>query len=257
MSIQTVKFKRPGETVYTLSDQDRTISSLKSIIADLNLQLEELSSRIMTLSQKAQKFLQSQNRTSALAALRSKKLNEISLKQRSESLAQLEEVYSQIAQAADQVTIVRTMEASAAILKSLHADTGGVDRVEDVLADLRDEMAKVDEVSTAIEAGGQGDHIIDESAVDEELENMEQQATLEREKAQALETQKRLARIGDPNGPTKSRENQKPSSAEFPVGSLEESVQAMKRLSLDKKVLSGVQDSDVTLVSAERTPNIT
>ena len=240
-----------------MSDQDRTISSLKSIIADLNHQVEELSSRITTLSGKAQKFLQSQNRASALASLRSKKLNEISLKQRSESLAQLEEVYSQIAQAADQVTIVRTMEASAAILRSLHADTGGVDRVEDVIGGLRDEMAKVDEVSAVLEAGGQGNHIIDESAVDEELEDMEHQALLDEEEAQTLNTQEKLAGIEDPSGPIKAKEFQQPPSAESSVTPIEEGIQAMKRLSLDKKPNPAVQDCDPALISAEQEPNVT
>ena len=64
---------------------------------------------------------------SALAALRSKKLNETALAQRTETLSQLEEVYSKVEQAADQVAIVRVMEASAGVLRNLHAEVGGVE----------------------------------------------------------------------------------------------------------------------------------
>lgn len=172
------------------------------LIADLSTQVAMLTTRISTLSESAQKAINNKNRTSALAALRSKKLSETTLTGRSETLAQLEEVYGKIEQAADQVAIIRVMEASTGVLRNLHAQVGGIDRVEDIIEGLRDEMGKVDEIGGAIEAGPQGDSVIDESAVDEELESLERQYSIRDEEKGARQTQERLASI------TKNKETQ-------------------------------------------------
>ncbi len=159
------------------------------------MQVAILSTRISTLSESAQKAINNKNRTSALAALRSKKLSEKTLMQRSETLAHLEEVYSKIGQAADQVAIVRVMEASTEVLRNLQAQVGSIDKVEDVMEGLRDGMGKVDEIGGVIGIGAQGGSVIDESAVDEELESLERQANAREEEQGARQTQERLASI--------------------------------------------------------------
>ena len=151
--------------------------------------------RISSLSESAQKAINNKSRASALAALRSKKLGEATLSQRSETLTQLEGVYSKIEQAADQVAIVRAMEASTGVLRNLHAQVGGLDKVEDVIEGLRNEMAKVDGIGGVIEASAQLDSVVDESAVDEELESLERQAHARQEEEEAYQTQERLASI--------------------------------------------------------------
>ena len=153
-----------------------------------------ISTRISSLTESAQNAINNKSRTSALAALRSKKLSEATLMQRSETLAQLEGVYSKIEQAADQVAVVRAMEGSTEVLRNLRSQAGGIDEVEDVIEGLRDEMRKVDEIGGVIEAGAQVDSVIDESAVEEELESLESQAN-EREEKGASQTRERLASI--------------------------------------------------------------
>lgn len=175
--------------------------------------------------------------------------------QRSETLAQLEEVYGKIGEAADQVTIVRTMEASAAVLRDLYADVGGVDRVQDVVGGLRNEISKVDEISNALEAGGQGEDIIDQSVIDEELEDLERQAKLEEEKAEALKTEKRLASIDEINGANRTEMPQQHTIAEPSYNPIEEGIGALKRLSLDAEATPDLQDSDIPPVPTEREPN--
>lgn len=192
---ETVKFKVEGEASSTLTTQDKTIASLKALTADLNMQVATLSTRISTLSESAQKAIDNKNRTSALAALRSKRLSETTLMRRSETLAQLEEVYGKIEQAADQVAIIRVMEASTGVLRNLHAQVGGIDKVEEVIERLRDEMGNVDEIGGAIEAGAQEDSVIDESAVDEELARLENKANAREEEKGARQIQERLASI--------------------------------------------------------------
>ena len=158
------------------------------------MQIEVLSTRISSLSENAQKAINNKDRTSALAALRSKKLSEATLTQRLETLMQLEEVYSKIEQAADQVAVVRAMEASTGVLQNLQAQVGGIEKVEDVIEGLRNEMGNVDDIASVVEAGAQLDSVVDECAVDEELESLERQASA-REEEGAYQTQKKLASI--------------------------------------------------------------
>lgn len=226
-----------------MTDQDRTIASLKSLIADLEGQVALLSGRISNLVGSAQRAVKDKNRVSALAALRSKKSIETALAQRSETLSQLEEVYSKIEEAADQVAIVRVMKDSTAVLRNLHAEVGSVERVEDVVAGLRDEMDKVDEIGNAVEASGQEHNIIDEDAVDDELESLERQAKMEQEEREAREMQEKLASL---EGIWRSKEIREwgpkeikslPSEVSNKAQDtlVEERVDAMKRLSLEQE----------------------
>ncbi|MCJ1277606.1 hypothetical protein MMC21_005420 [Puttea exsequens] len=238
---QTVKIQARGESSSTLSDEDRTISSLKSLISSLNEQIVQLNAKILSLSENAQKFVVGNNRVSALASLRSKKLNETVLSQRSVTLHQLEDVYSKIGQAADQVAIVRVMEASTGVLQKLHAQAGGVDHVEDLAERLRDEMSKVDETNTAMEAANSGISLIDEDAVEEELQIMESQAKADREEEDVRATEAQLAGIDDLPKVPKNKSSpasgvqiasSRPSSeVEDSLGAA--SIHALERLSLD------------------------
>ena len=166
---------------------------MKTLIADLNLQVTALTIRISSLSDKAQSAVKAKNRVGALAALKSKKVAEMTLSQRYETLDQVEGVYGKIEQAADQVAVIRIMEASTGVLRSLHSQVGGVEKVEDVVENLRDEMSKVDEIGQVIEEAGRENTAIDEDAVDEELEALERQERAEKEEQEAERTRKRLA----------------------------------------------------------------
>ena len=189
-----------------------------------------LATRISTLSESAQNAINNKNRMSALAALRSKKLSEATLMQRSQTLAKLEGVYNKIELAADQVAIVRAMEASTGVLRNLHAQMGGIDKVEDVVEGLRNEMGKVDLIGGAIGAGAQVDSVVDESAVDEELESLERQICAREDEKGALQTQERLASIAAVRGTKKAQQAHKVSAQEplsddrFPESEIEEGI---------------------------------
>ena len=239
-----MKFKGPDDTSSALSTQDKTIASLKILITNMNNQIVLLASRISNLSETARTAVENKNKVSALAALRSKKLNETVLAQRTEALTQLEEIYGKIEQAADQVAILRVMEASAGVLRSLNAEAGGIEKVEDLVEILRDEMIKVDEVNSAIDAGGQENRVSDEDGIDEELESLERQAKAEQEEKEARLTAERLTSIGG-NEKLKRRdglqdegfENMQ-SAPQGPVEALdmpiEEGIKALNRLSLEE-----------------------
>lgn len=158
----------------------------------ISKQVTDLESKIADLTASAKTALANKNRISALSAIRSKKMVEHNLSQRLNTLAQLEEVYSKIEQAAGQVEIVQVMEASTGVLRGLHAQIGGAERVEDVVEELREEMNKVDEVGGIINEAGP---VIDEGEIDDELEALEKSDREAKEEKDAEETQKRLAEL--------------------------------------------------------------
>ncbi|KAJ5525102.1 hypothetical protein N7494_011752 [Penicillium frequentans] len=188
---RTIKFKSTDEPA-EITQQDTTIASIKTLISTISKQVTDMESKIAELTQSAKTALTNKNRISALSAVRSKKLVEHNLSQRLTTLAQLEEVYFKIEGAAGQVEIVQVMEASTGVLRGLHAQIGGAERVEDVVESLREEMAKVDEVGSIINEAGP---VIDEGEIDDELEAMEKSDQEAKEEREAEETRQRLAEL--------------------------------------------------------------
>ncbi|OCL12450.1 hypothetical protein AOQ84DRAFT_334295 [Glonium stellatum] len=189
---KTIKFKATNETIPSpITHQDATIASLRDLISSLNAQLPPLTVRIATLDAEARAAVASKSMTTARSALRSKKLAEATLARRTDTLAQLEDVFSKIEAAADQVEIVRVMEASASVLRGLHKEVGGVEGVEGVVDALKEEMGRVDEVSGIINEVGQEGTVIDEAEVDQEFEALEKAERQKKEKAEKEEREKR------------------------------------------------------------------
>ncbi|KAK8231671.1 Snf7-domain-containing protein [Phyllosticta capitalensis] len=193
---QTIKLKPASAAHPTpITQHDITIAHLRSLIANLSAQIPALTARISECDQAARAAVGAKSTAAARAALRSKKLAESALTRRSDTLAQLETVFARIEEAADQVEVVRAMEASAGVLKSLNAQVGGAEGVEEVVERLRDEMGRVDEVSAIVgEVGreGSGGAVVDEDDVEAEFAALE---AAEREKKEAEEAEKTRQRL--------------------------------------------------------------
>ncbi|KAL2070396.1 hypothetical protein VTL71DRAFT_13422 [Oculimacula yallundae] len=192
---EIVKLKASNQKMPSpITVEDTTIASLKTLIKDLEIQTEVLTKKVDELAATAKEAVVRKNRVSALAALRSKKLAETTLTKRHATLAQLEEVFSKIEQAADQVELVGVMEASTRVLTGLNKEVGGVERVDDVVDQLREQMSQVDEVGNVIAEAGQGDDAVDEGEVDDELEAMEREEREKREEKERLEREEKEKR---------------------------------------------------------------
>lgn len=165
---------------------------MRDLISTLTEQVSRLEQKINELNYSAKKALANRNRISALSAIKNKKIAEHNLTQRANTLHQLEEVYNKIEQSADQIEIVRIMQASTGVLRNLHAQMGGIETVGDVVENLREEMSKVDEVGNIINEAGP---VIDEGEIDGELDALETKELREREEAEAKATRQRLAQL--------------------------------------------------------------
>jgi charged multivesicular body protein 7 len=193
-------------------------------------QVDRLESKIEELNLTAKVAVQTKNRVSALAAVRSKKLAEHNLKQRLDTLTQLEEVYSKIENAADQVEYVRVMEASTGVLRGLHTQIGGVERVEDVVEELREEMSRVDEIGNIMNEVAPE---IDETELDDELEELENRERQAVEEKEAEETRKKLAELDDLE--QKAKEAAHTAASQQSVDSaIEESIERLSHMSVEE-----------------------
>ncbi|KAH0365774.1 hypothetical protein KCU65_g5794, partial [Aureobasidium melanogenum] len=190
----TIKLKSTSEsTPQPITQQDTDIANLRTLIKALETQVSALTDRITTLDISAREAVAAKRTIQAKSALRSKKLAETTLHTRSATLSQLEETFTAIQTAADQVAIVSAMSASANVLKSLHAEVGGTEGVEEVVDRLRDEMENVDEVGRVINEANTSK--VDEEDVDEEFATMERMEREKREKEEAAQTEARLAEL--------------------------------------------------------------
>ncbi|KAL1869914.1 hypothetical protein Daus18300_005375 [Diaporthe australafricana] len=203
---KTVKIRNPGDQEMAITAEDETIASLRELAEYLNHQTTVLDNKIEELTRTARDALTKKNRVSALAALKSKKLAEASLQQRFATLSQIEEVSAKIEQASDNVQLVKVMGASTEVLKTLNAQVGGAERVEEVVDRMREQMGQADELSNILAEQGP---VVDEGEIDDELEAMLQEQTnkddeLERsrkeaeEQKEAEEMARRLADLGVP-----------------------------------------------------------
>lgn len=214
---QTIRVKGSGEN-RKITEQDTTIASIKELSANLSRQIHLLETKIEELSLSAKSAISRKNRISALACLKSKKLAEASLSSRYATLTQLDQISSKIEQAADQVALVEVMESSSGVLEGLNRATGGVERVDNVMDKLQEQMGETDEVAAILAEGAS----VDEGEIDEELEAMmEQERKKEEAVKRAVEQAKRDAEEEEarrllerlpvvPSGPVADKEVERP-----------------------------------------------
>ncbi|PTU17258.1 hypothetical protein P175DRAFT_0446240 [Aspergillus ochraceoroseus IBT 24754] len=227
---KTIKFRPTNDSPKDITEQDAAIASIKALTATMIKQVHNLERKIAELNASAKSALQNKNRVSALAAVRSKKLAEHNLQQRLDTLTQLEQVYIKIEQAADQIEYVKVMKASTGVLRSLNTQIGDVSRVEDVVEELREEMSKVDEIGNIMnEVGPQ----IDESEIDDELEELESKEREAKEEEEAEQTRKKLAEL-DSLGLDAKDALRKAALAQNVESALEESIGRLSRMSVEE-----------------------
>ena len=131
-------------------EDDVAIASVKELTTRTKHQADLLDARVDELEQEAKKALARKNKVSAMAALRSKRATEATLSKRYATLNQLEEVVTKIEQASDNVQLVKVMEASSGVLKSLNSQVGSAEKVDDVMFDLKERMTDTEELSNML-----------------------------------------------------------------------------------------------------------
>ncbi|KAL4998605.1 Snf7-domain-containing protein [Aspergillus recurvatus] len=227
---KTIRFRPTNDSPREITEQDTAISSIKSLTATMTRQIESLEKKITELNATAKTALGSKNRVSALAALRSKKLAEHNLQQRLDTLAQLEQTQLKIEQATDHVEYVKVMEASTGALRGLNAQLGDVSKVEDMVYELREEMSKVDEIGNIM---GEAEPQIDETEIDDELEELESQEREAKEEQEAEKTRKQLSELDNLGLETKGAIRKSPLGQSVD-SALEDSIEKLSQMSVEE-----------------------
>ncbi|KAL4761057.1 putative vacuolar sorting protein SNF7 family protein [Aspergillus foveolatus] len=227
---KTIRFRPTDDSPREITEQDTAISLIKSLTTTMMRQVGNLEKKIAELDATARAALSNKNRVSALAALRSKKLAEHNLQQRLDTLAQLEQTQLKIEQTTDHVEYLKVMKSSTDALRGLNAQLGDVSKVEDVVYELREEMSKVDEIGNIMgEAGPQ----IDETEIDEELEELEFKEREAKEEQEAERTRKQLAELDNLGLETKGAIRKAPVGQNID-SALEDSIEKLSQMSVEE-----------------------
>jgi charged multivesicular body protein 7 len=190
---QTIKFKPEHEAVpEPITQEDEAIANLRDTLANINAQITPLMEKITLADAAAREAVAAKQMVRAKAALRSKKLAETALAQRSDVALQLESVYTQLQSAADQVEIVEAMRAGADALKSLNEKVGGAEGVQGVVDAVNEQMATTEEITNII---NETDQPLDETEIDDEFEALEKAEKEKLEQEAAAKTAARLAQL--------------------------------------------------------------
>lgn len=190
---QTIKFKAEHEAEpLPITEEDAAIVGLRDTLANIHAQLPPLMEKIELANAAAREAVATKQMVRAKAALRSKKLAETALAQRSDVALQLEGVYHQLQQAADQVEIVEAMRAGAAALKGLNEKVGGAEGVQGVVDAVNEQMAATEDITNII---NETDTAIDEVDVEDEFEALERAEKERKEQEEAAKTAARLAQL--------------------------------------------------------------
>ncbi|KAH4050259.1 hypothetical protein HBH98_094040 [Parastagonospora nodorum] len=203
---QTVKFKAEHEAApEPITREDQAIANLRDTLAKINAQIPQFMEKIAAADAAVREAVTAKQMIRAKAALRSKKLAEGALAQRSDVALQLESVYTQLETAADQVGIVEAMRAGADALKSLNEQVGGAEGVQGVVEAVRDQMAFTEEITDII---NDSDQPLDEGEIGDEFEALEQAEKEKTEREEAAKTAARLAELAELEEKRKQKESE-------------------------------------------------
>ena len=138
--------------------------------------------------------VKAQNRNTALRYLRASKVQEALFDKRTETLLELENVYSKIEEAVSQVEVLAALKAGTNVLHGLNTEIGAADTVDLVLEDLRKEMADAEEVGSLLAQDSQfGGRFDAAEEIDAELDALESESRrADTEDHASLEIAKRL-----------------------------------------------------------------
>jgi charged multivesicular body protein 7 len=167
-----VKFKAENEAVpLPINQEDMAIANLRDTLARIRAQIEPLEQRVAEMDTATREAVKRGNKIQAKTALRSKKLAESALQQRTDVALQLEGVYAQLQQAADHVEVVEAMRQGAIALQGLNEKVGGAEGATAVVDMMNERMATTEEITNIINETGQP---VDEMEIEDEFEALEQ-----------------------------------------------------------------------------------
>ncbi|KAK5695605.1 Vacuolar protein sorting-associated protein 20 [Elasticomyces elasticus] len=163
------------------SSSSNKISAQDRAILDMKIQRDKLhqyQKRVKVITDReteiARECLRQGNKSKALLALRRKKYQESLLAKTDQQLAQLETLTSDVEFALVQKDVVFGLQQGTAVLKEIHKEMGGLDKVEMILEESQEAQAYQEEISEML--GGKMSNQ-DEDEVEDELEALQREVS--------------------------------------------------------------------------------
>lgn len=158
-----------------LDETDVSIAQIRTQEVALEKQMTILEEKVAADDTAIRTAVSRKDMNKARTLLRSKKLAEAALEQRRQNDIKLKEILFSIEKAQDSVAMMAIMTRSTGALRLLNKQIGGVERVDEVAEQLREEMEKGEDVQRALDQIGAESVAIDEDEVDEEFAALERQ----------------------------------------------------------------------------------
>ncbi|OLL22338.1 hypothetical protein NEOLI_002517, partial [Neolecta irregularis DAH-3] len=171
LTAQTIKLA-PGSpsgalttiALTTISPLDSSVAQLKNTQLLLHAQIDSLVEQLDRHAAKARLAVAKQQKTLALACLRSRRSVDAALLKRTDALDHIDTVLLKIEQALANVELVKAVETGTLVLENIMAQIGGIERVQDVMDQAKMGIDDVDEMGRVI---SQVDEVTDEELLDE------------------------------------------------------------------------------------------
>ncbi|PVH95235.1 hypothetical protein DM02DRAFT_601181 [Periconia macrospinosa] len=204
---ETIKFKNETEaTPPPITQEDTILARLRDSVERAHAEMVALEGRIESCQAVVREAVEAKQMIRAKTALRSRKLAESALDNRSKVALQLEETYEKLQEGQLQVETVEVMKAAAAALKILHNKVGGSEGVQNVVDSVREQMDTTEEITNIINEAATP---VDEGEVDEEFEALERAEREKEEQEEAAKTAARLAEVAEAEEALKEKEAEK------------------------------------------------
>lgn len=163
----------------TVTEDDQRIVTLKSSLRYLESQIKTLRSQISDYASSLRdSIINSASRETQRNYLLGKKMVERNLNNLLNQQTSLMNLKTQLNMAATNAVLFKTLEDSSKLIKSINNSAGSVERVEELLDEIREQGDRAEEINDLLAKSPD----IDESEIEKELKDMEAEEIKKREK---------------------------------------------------------------------------
>jgi len=150
------------------------LGKLRTNVAMLEKREAFLQAKSDAEQDRAKECLAKKNKKGALAYLKRKKVFDAQIEKCQNTRLTIEQQMMALENSNIMTQTVKGMQAADLSMKQMQKEVGGIDKVEDTLDNIRENMDEQDQISNAL-AGGLGNDVIDEDDLANELAELEAQ----------------------------------------------------------------------------------
>ena len=206
--------KPTGTKTLGISDQDIDIATIRKLICELSVQVNDLNKKIDNSEQALEDAIQTKRRHLAGRHLRSRKSYEGLLVKRTRFLEQLESAYDGIRDALEQRQMLNVLQLSTSILRGLNSDLRDLGDVSTIFEEWQEEINQVGDVTEATNTLHNLSTVDDEDAVAAELDELEREELAQRLQSTEAEQASKVDRADQQSKSSSVVESPSPSGAE-------------------------------------------